>query len=90
MSDTHLATKATKATKVSSIFNMLAMVLLVVGGLAVCFGLVNSVMALFQDGFGSLLMTLAWSVGMALVTAITWAYISLATIVAQYIADKSA
>lgn len=86
MSDTKLAVRA---TKVSSIFNMLAIVLVVVGGLAVCVGLVNSVVALFQDGFDALLMTLAWSVGMAFVTAITWAYISLATIVAQYIADKS-
>ena len=86
MSDTKLAVRA---TKVSSIFNMLAIVLVVVGGLAVCVGLVNSVAALFQDGFDALLMTLAWSVGMAFVTAITWAYISLATIVAQYIADKS-
>ncbi len=86
MSDTRLAVRA---SKVSNIFNMLAVVLVVVGGLAVCVGLVNSVMALFQDGFDALLLTLAWSVGMAFVTAITWAYISLATIVAQYIADKS-
>lgn len=86
MSDTRLAIKA---TKVSSIFNMLAMVLLVVGGLAVAFGLVNSVMALFQDGFDALLITLGWSIGMAIITAIAWAYVSLATIVAQYIADKS-
>jgi hypothetical protein len=34
-------------------------------------------------------MTLAWSVGMAFVTAITRAYISLATIVAQHIAEES-
>jgi hypothetical protein len=86
MSDTRLAVRA---SKVSNIFNMLAVVLVVVGGLAVCVGLVNSVIALLQDGFDALLLTLAWSVGMAFVTAITWAYISLATIVAQYIADKS-
>jgi hypothetical protein len=86
MSDTQLANKA---TKVSGIFTMLATVFLVVGGIAVCIGLVNSVIALFQDGFDALLLTLAWSVGMAFATAITWAYISLATIVAQYIADKS-
>lgn len=86
MSDTRLAVRA---SKVSNIFNMLAIVLVVVGGLAVCVGLVNSVIALLQDGFDALLLTLAWSVGMAFVTAITWAYISLATIVAQYIADKS-
>jgi hypothetical protein len=86
MSDTRLAVRA---SKVSNIFNMLAVVLVVVGSLAVCVGLVNSVIALLQDGFDALLLTLAWSVGMAFVTAITWAYISLATIVAQYIADKS-
>ena len=86
MSDTQLVSRA---TKVSSIFNLLAMAVLAVGGLAVCFGLVNSVMALFQDGFDGLMRTLAWTIGMAMAAAVTWAYISLATIVAQYIADKS-
>lgn len=80
-----------KATKVARIFDILATVVLIVGALGVVTTSLLGVVGLFSDdgGFGTLLIALASAVGIAIYTALTWAGITLATIVAGYIAERS-
>lgn len=79
-----------KAKKVAAIFDTLAIVVLIVGVLGAVVAALFGVIALFNDGgFGSLMAGLFGVVGIAIYTALTWAGITLATIVAGYIAERS-
>lgn len=81
---------AAKAQKVATIFDILAILVLVVGGLAAGFVLLASFIGAVSDSssiafFPGLLLALFIGV----YTALTWASITLATVVAGYIANRT-
>lgn len=80
-----------KATKVARIFDILATVVLIIGALGIAAMAFSGVVGLFSDdgGLGALVIALAGAVGVAIYTALTWAGITLATIIAGYIAERS-
>lgn len=81
---------ASKAEKVTQIFNILSLVILIVGGLAVAGGLLAGIVGLFGDnGLAALVGGLGVALGAAIYTALLWAWISLAVIVAGYISNRS-
>lgn len=78
---------AKRASVVARIFDVLAWVVLVVG-------VVGAVVAFFSayqvtDGFEAFLLGAAWAVGTLVYTALIWAWITLSTAVAGYIANRS-
>ncbi|MDH3959113.1 MAG: hypothetical protein OEU98_06555 [Actinomycetota bacterium] len=82
---------ASKAEKVTQIFNILSWVILITGGLAVAGGLLAGFLGLFGDnGLAALMAGLGVALGAAIYTALLWAWISLAVIVAGYISNRSA
>lgn len=88
---TNAAAIRNKATNVARIFNILATAVLIVGALGIVLVSLSGVVALFSDGggLGALLVALLGAVGVAIYTALTWAGITLATIIAGYIAERS-
>ena len=80
---------AARAAGVARIFDILAWIVLVVFGLATGIGLLAAIVVLFSEGFAEFLFVLLYAVGAAVYGALTWASVSLATVVAGYIAQKS-
>jgi hypothetical protein len=73
---------AKKAEKVGVIFDIIGWIILIIGGTATALSLA----ALATDAGGAALLLAG---GTAVYTAVMWASVSLATIVAQYVASKS-
>jgi hypothetical protein len=73
-----------RADKVGTIFAVIGWFILTIGGLAT---VITLLAGLFTDD--ALVMSLVAAVGIAAYTAVMWAWVSLATIIAQYIASKS-
>ena len=81
---------ASKAEKVTQIFNILSWVILIIGGFAVAGGLLTGLFGLFGDnGLAALFGGLGIALGAAIYTALMWAWISLAVIIAGYISNRS-
>ena len=79
-----------KAQKVATIFDALATIILIVGGLGIGVLAIGGVIGLFSDGgFQALVIALLGMLGVAIYTALMWASITLATIVAGYISQRS-
>jgi hypothetical protein len=79
-----------QATKVGTIFDIIGWTVLVLGGLSVLItGLIALVAMGSGDDGGYSGLSLLAPIGAAIYTAVLWASVSLATIVAKYIADKS-
>jgi hypothetical protein len=79
-----------KAGKVGTIFDTIGWIVLIVGGLAVVVtGLVALATMGSDNGSGASVLSLIAPIVAAIYTAVLWASVSLATIVAQYIASKS-
>ena len=74
-----------KAVGVDRIFNILAYATIIVGGLSAALRIVAAITAVDGNNVRALLL----AIGVVLWTAITWASISLFTIVAGYIAQKA-
>lgn len=75
---------AKKADKVGVIFDLIGWVILAAGGLVT---LIAVLVGLFGDD--TLMVGLLTAIAVGVYTAVMWASVSLATIVAQYIASKS-
>lgn len=78
---------AKRAGVAARIFDILAWVVLVVG-------VVGAVVAFFSayqvtDGFDAFLLGAAWAVGTLVYTALIWAWVTLSTAVAGYIAVRT-
>ena len=87
---THAIAIQSKATKVEQIFDVLATVVLIVGTVGIISFVLSGLFGLSAEGggFGALLIALAGAVGVAIYTALTWAGITLATVIAGYIAER--
>jgi hypothetical protein len=81
---------AKKATKVGTIFDTIGWVVALSGSLLVLLVLLGTMLALFgDDGLYALMIGIPAAIVVVIYTAVLWASVSLATIVAQYIASKS-
>ena len=83
----------TRAKSVARIFDILAMIVLVFGGLATAFvflaGLFGNMDGYADNWFQSFFMGIVWAAFIAVYTALTWASITLGTVVAGYIARRT-
>lgn len=84
------STLSKKAEKVGTIFDVIGWVILIIGGTAAVLTMFGTLFASFgDDGMYVLSVGIPVTIGIAIYTAVMWASVSLATIVAQYIASKS-
>jgi hypothetical protein len=81
---------AAKAAKVATIFNTLAIVVLVIGGIFALVAVIAGI-AVIADGdfFSGLFITGVYLVAVGIYTALSWAWITMGTIVAGYIANRT-
>jgi hypothetical protein len=79
-----------KAQNVARIFDTLAWVVLIFGGLTAGLTLLVGLFGAMADGYiASLVTGIIVAVGIGIYTALLWASITLGTIIAGYIANKS-
>ena len=78
----------TRARSVARIFDILAWVVLVVGTLFAAITLIAGLATAGQDG--QLLAAMLVTIGIAVYTALIWASITLGTVIAGYIAERTA
>lgn len=81
---------AAKAEKVSHIFNILSIVILVVGGILGVVGAMAGLRLIVEGEFFVGLFTMAaYLVVVAIYTALMWAWVTLGTVFAGYIANRT-
>jgi len=80
-----------RAVFVARIFDIIAWVILIVGGLAAVLNIVVGLFGAFADTWiSSVVIGIGIGLAIAVMTAIYWAAVSLASIIAGYIAAESA